>query len=369
MACCKKLLVVLAVLGLSAGTVIGLGGCEGKSEKTPATPGGGTGGEGGDEEESPLPGRKLPAGLDPYEARIPADNPVTTEKVKLGKTLYFDPRLSSDDTISCASCHDPEKSYSNGEAVATGVGGQKGARSAPVITNRIFSEAQFWDGRAATLEAQALGPIENPIEMNMKLDDLVAKLEKISGYPELFEKAFGDSKISRDRIARAIASFERTVVSGDSAWDRYEAGDKSALNESEARGLALFKGKAKCSVCHVGFNMTDEKYHNLGVGMDRPQPDLGRYTQTKKEEDRGAFKTPTLRDVALSAPYFHDGSAKTLMDTVEHYDKGGTANPQLSKNIFKLNLTDQEKQDLVAFMEALTGDDRVVSRPPRLPGK
>lgn len=319
---------------------------------------------------SPLPGNQpLPLGLDPSRAIVPADNPITEEKVALGKALFFDPRLSVDDTVSCATCHDPQKGYSNGEAVATGVGGQKGGRAAPTIANRLFSDLQFWDGRAATVEHQALGPIENPIEMAMKLDDVLVKLKGIEGYSDLFEKAYGDPEITRDRIAKAIASYERTVVTGNSPWDRHEKGDESALTESQKRGLALFRGKAKCSVCHTGFNLTDEQYHNIGVGMDAENPDQGRAAVTKKPEDVGAFKTPTLRDVALTAPYFHDGSAKTLMEVVEFYDKGGIPNPTLSKNIFKLELTEQEKQDLVEIMKAFTGDTRTVSKAPPLPGK
>ncbi len=319
---------------------------------------------------SPLPGNKpLPLGLDPAKAIVPADNPITAEKVELGKALFFDPRLSIDDTVSCATCHDPKKGYSNGEAVATGIKGLKGGRSAPVVTNRLFSAAQFWDGRSPSVEHQALGPIENPIEMALPLDDAIKKLNAIEGYPELFEKAFGDKAITKDRIGKAIATFERTVVSGNSPFDRHEMGDEKALNESQKRGLALFRGKAKCSVCHTGFNLTDEAYHNIGVGMDAEKPDIGRMAVTKKPEDAGAFKTPTLRDIAESAPFFHDGSAKTLEEVVDFYDKGGIENPTLSKNMFKLNLTDQEKKDLVEIMKAFTGDDRVVSTPPTLPGK
>lgn len=310
----------------------------------------------------------LPLGLDPYSAEVPADNPITPEKIELGKALYFDPRLSSDDTVSCASCHDPEKGYSNGEAFATGVDGQVGGRAAPVITNRLFSKTQFWDGRSPSLEDQALGPIQNPIEMNMTLEAAVAKIEKIPGYPELFNKAFGTNEVNSERIGKAIATFERTVVSGNSKFDRFENGDTSALNESEKRGLELFRNKAKCSVCHTGFNLTDEKYHNIGVGMDAEKPDVGRFEVTKKPEDTGAFKTPTLRDIVHSAPYFRDGSAKTLEEVVDFYDKGGIKNPHLSKNIFELKLTDQEKADLVAIMKAFTGDTRTVSKAPKLPG-
>jgi cytochrome c peroxidase len=341
-------------------------GCDQSNKPAPTDGQNTTASDDGDPEV--IPGG-LPLGLDPYAAKVPADNLITPEKIELGKVLYFDPRLSKDDTISCASCHDPQKGYSNGTAFATGVGGAVGGRSAPVITNRLFSTLQFWDGRSPSLEDQALGPIQNPIEMAMSLDDVVAKIAKIPGYPELFNKAFGTPEVNSERIGKAIATFERTIVSGNSKFDRHENGDANALNESETRGLALFRGKAKCSVCHTGFNLTDEKYHNIGVGMDAAEPDPGRFAQTKKPEDTGAFKTGTLRDIVHSAPYFRDGSAKTLEEVVDFYDKGGTPNPHLSKNIFKLNLTDQEKKDLVAIMKAFTGDTRTVSKAPKLPGK
>lgn len=327
---------------------------------------GGSSGGGADTEPFEL---SLPPNLDEDELKIPADNPLTKAKVELGKVLYFDKRLSSDDTISCASCHDPNKGYSNGDAFAKGVGGAVGGRAAPSIVNRVFSEAQFWDGRAATLEAQALGPIQAPVEMNMKLDDLVKKLAAIPGYPELFQKAFGSSAVTSDAIAKAIASFERTVTSGNAPWDRHLSGDATALTESQKRGLALFTEKAKCSTCHTGFNLTDEKYHNIGTTYEREKPDVGRHEVSKEDKDRGALKTPTLRDIELTGPYFSDGSAKTLEAVVDFYDKGGIKNPHLNENITKLNLTDQEKKDLVAIMKAFTGDTRVVSSPPeKFPG-
>jgi cytochrome c peroxidase len=378
---------VVVLVGLGLAITVAFGGCERSDkpgESTSETPTGAVdskakapaeapAGDGVEEDpavaDSPIPGKALPLGLDPYEAKIPDDNPLTEEKIALGKMLFFDPRLSQDNTVSCATCHDPQKGYSNGEAVATGVGSQKGGRASPTITNRLFSTLQFWDGRAASLEEQALGPIQNPIEMSMTMPMAIDRLKGIAGYPELFEKAFGTPEINDERIARAIASFERTVVSGNSPFDRLEMeGDANALSESQKRGLELFRGKAKCSVCHAGFNFTDEKYHNLGVGYDKESPDLGRYDVTKNDEERGAFKTPTLRDIALTAPYFHDGSAETLEEVVEVYDQGGTPNEHLSENMVKLDLTEQEKTDLVEFMKALTGDDRTVSEAPKLPG-
>ena len=212
-------------------------------------------------------------------------------------------------------------------------------------------------------------PIENPIEMAMPLSAVITRLKEIPGYPDLFEKAYGTAEINAKRIAKAIASFERTIVSGNSPWDRYEDGDEAALSQSQKRGLALFRGKAACSVCHTGSNLTDEEFHNIGVGMDNKHADVGRYEVTRKKNATGAFKTPTLRDIALTAPYFHDGRARTLEDVVEFYEEGGVPNPYLSEHIVKLDLADQEKRDLVAFLKALTGDERLVSKAPKLPGK
>jgi len=253
--------------------------------------------------------------------------------------------------------------------VSTGIKGQKGGRSAPTTINRAFSTLQFWDGRAASLEEQAKGPIVNPIEMgNPSHAPVVERLKEVMGYRAQFKKVFGTEKITIDHVARAIAAYERTILSGNSPFDRFQAGDKTALSEAAQRGLELFKGKARCVRCHTGFNFTDEGYHNLGVGMDKPKPDLGRYEITKREEDRGAFKTPTLRDIALTAPYLHDGSAKTLEEVVEFYNKGGIKNPSLSKEIEPLNLTAQEKADLVEFLRSLTGEialEAYAPEPPR----
>ncbi|HVO27265.1 MAG TPA: cytochrome-c peroxidase [Candidatus Margulisiibacteriota bacterium] len=299
----------------------------------------------------------LPLGLQAGSAYIPDGNPMSDDKIALGKLLYFDPRLSKDKTISCASCHNPFHGFTDPARTSKGVGGQLGGRNSPTVINRLFSAEQFWDGRAKDLEEQAHGPLVNPVEMAMgSHNDVVARMRAIKGYAPLFKKAFGDDKIDMPRIAQAIAAYERTVVSGDSPYDRYQAGDKDALSASAVRGMQLFNGKANCKACHTGFNFTDETYQNIGVGMDKPKPDLGRYDVTKKEEDKGKFKTPTLRNIVQTAPYMHDGSETTLLEVVEFYDKGGTPNPNLSKEIKPLNLTAQEKHDLVAFLEALTGD-------------
>jgi len=321
----------------------------------------------------------------------PADNPPTPEKIELGKQLYFDPRLSSDNTISCASCHDPKKGWSNGEATAAGVGGQRGGRSAPSILNSAYAKFQFWDGRAPSLEAQAVGPIANPIEMGNTHAKAVEALKNIPGYQLQFEKIFGEGGTTIDNVGKAIATFERAIVSGPSPYDYFERvapflklteedfaddaelkadyeaklADSKAhpMSESALRGKDLFfSERINCAHCHVGANFADELYHNLGIGMEKAEPDLGRFNVTKDEKDKGAFKTPTTRNVALSAPYMHDGSLKTLLEVVEHYNKGGTPNPTLSPKMKKLDLTEQEKLDLVAFMEACTGAFPVVNQ-------
>jgi len=299
----------------------------------------------------------IPLGLDPELQYIPEDNPLTAEKIELGKMLYFDKRLSADNTVSCASCHHPKFGFTDGMAVSTGINGQKGGRSAPTVVNRLFSAEQFWDGRAEDLEAQALGPIQNPIEMGSTLEAVVEKLNAIQGYRMKFKSVFG-TEVSSEGIAKAIASFERTVLSGNSPYDRFKAGDDGALSESARRGLNLFENEneANCVTCHVGFNFTDENYRNIGVGMDKENPDLGRHDLTQDDLDRGAFKTPTLREIAMTAPYMHDGSQKTLLEVINYYDKGGTPNSHLSTDMKKLNLSEQDKADLVEFLESLTGE-------------
>ena len=337
---------------------------------------------------------QLPMGLDKGAAGIviPEDNPLTRAKIELGRQLYFDPRLSRDGTVSCASCHHPDKGYAFDTQFGVGVKGQEGGRNSPVSYNRILSGPQFWDGRADSLEAQAVGPIANPIEMGFTHDECVERLETIEGYRIQFEKIFPDSGVTIDNVGKAIASFERVVVTGPSPADYYEPvllvesqfpelvkdleafeeedpdsfdfymeavenSEKNPMSEAAIRGRKLFFDKrSNCSTCHTGANFSDEQYHNLGVGMDTEKPDLGRFDQTKEDKDRGAFKTPTIRNVALTAPYMHDGSQKTLEEVVEWYAKGGHANDHLSDKVKKLDLTDQEKSDLVAYMKALTGE-------------
>lgn len=307
----------------------------------------------------------LPKGLGALS--YPADNPHLEEKVELGKQLYFDKRLSKDDTISCASCHDPDKGWSNGEAFATGVRGQVGGRSSPSIVNSAYSALQFWDGRASQLEGQALGPIQNPIEMDMKIEDVVAKLNKIEGYKKQFQAIY-KTDVTADGIAKALAAFERTILSGDAPYDRFKAGDTKALSEAAQRGRKLFFGKANCSACHTGHSFSDFAFHNLGIGMEKDMPDLGRFVVTKLEGDKGAFKTPTLREIARTAPYMHDGRFKTLEEVVDYYDKGGHPNPQLDEEIFPLKLSKEDQADLVKFMkEGLSSETYPHVKPPNLP--
>ena len=310
---------------------------------------------------------KIPLGLK-GEPDAPEDNPTTAAKVELGKLLYFDNRLSRDGTISCASCHDPAKGWTDRSPVSTGIRKQKGGRSAPTVLNAAYMEVQFWDGRAKTLEDQAKGPIQNPIEMGFTHQEMVGRIDGLKGYAPYFEKAFGDKTIDVDRVAKAIAAFERTVLTGNSPYDRWQAGDKTAMSAAAVRGFNLFNDpkKANCAICHDGFNFSDSDFHNLGVGMKAQKPDLGRYEVTKADKDKGAFKTPTLRNLAETDPYMHDGSEKTLKGVVEFYNRGGEKNPQLDGRLHPLGLTPAEVDDVVAFLGALNGD-KVLIAPPKLP--
>jgi cytochrome c peroxidase len=302
-----------------------------------------------------------PAGLPPV--LHPNDNPSTPEKIALGKQLFFDGRLSADNKVSCATCHDPAKGFSNGDQFATGVEGQKGGRNSPTILNSAYGKLQFWDGRAKSLEDQAMGPVQNPIEMKMTLDDVVKRLNAIEGYQKQFQQVFG-TDVTSDGMAKAIAAYERTVLSGDAPYDKFKAGDKAALSEAAQRGLKLFNGKANCSACHAGPNFTDNAFHNIGVD----DGDVGREAISKSLGDRGAFKTPTLREIARTAPYKHDGSLKTLEEVVAHYNKGGSPHPQLDEEIFPLKLTDAEAADLVTFLkEGLASPRYPAHTAPELP--
>lgn len=296
-------------------------------------------------------------GLEDPNTFVPPDNPLTAQKVELGRLLFFDRRLSRNNTIACASCHLPEKGFTDGKRVSTGINNLKGDRSAPASINRVYSKGQFWDGRADTLEDQSIGPFVNPVEHGfVNHDEMVAKMKKIPGYRKLFMQVFGREIVIED-VGRAIAGFQRTILSGNSPVDKFDTGgDEKALSESARRGLELFRGKARCTRCHSGFNFTDEKFHNLGIGWDNNKVDLGRYMVTKNAEDIGAFKTPTLREIARTAPYMHDGRFKTLEEVVEFYNQGGIKNPHQDNTIIPLELTEQEKQDVVALLRSLNGE-------------
>lgn len=305
-------------------------------------------------------------GLEDPNTYVPADNPLTKEKIELGRAIFFDKRMSKDNTIACASCHMAKKGFGDGMPVSTGIKGQKGGRSAPVSFNRVYSKAQFWDGRAATLEDQSIGPFTNPIEHGFaNHDEMVAKMKKMPGYRKLFQEVFG-GEITIQDVGRAVASFQRTVLSGNSAVDKYDiGGDQNALSDSAKRGLELFRGKARCTRCHSGFNFTDEKFHNLGIGWDDNKVDLGRYMETKNPEDIGAFKTPTLREIARTAPYMHDGRFKSLEEVVKFYNQGGVKNPHQDNTIIPLEMTDEEQQDLVAMLKSLNGEGWQHVAPPK----
>jgi len=294
---------------------------------------------------------------------VPPDNLLTDAKVKLGRQLYFDKRLSADNTVSCATCHVPEKGWANHGATDTGIKGQVGGRNSGSIIDSAYMKVQFWDGRAPTLEAQAVGPIANPIEMGETLENVVNKLNAIPGYKAQFQNVFG-TDATADAIGKAIAAFERTIVSGPSPYDRYLQGEPEAMTPSAVRGLNIFNGKGHCSACHSGPAFSDGGYHNLGVGYVKGKfKDEGRYAVTKAAKDLGAFKTPGMRNVEQTYPYLHDGSEKTLEDVVELYSRGGVPNPHLDRLMLPLNLTKTEKKDLVAYLKSLTGPVAEVKEP------
>lgn len=338
---------------------------------------------------------ELPLGLSAGEADIQGIDaePLTRAKIELGRQLFYDPRLSRDGTVSCASCHSPDYGYAFPTRFGVGIDGQEGARNAPTAANRIQSGAQFLDGRAASLEEQAVGPIANPIEMGYTHAAVIETLKKVPGYVAQFNAIFGGEGVTIDNTGRALAAFERAIVSGPGAWDIAdrmqtltaagaeddpELADELAhleilaasrpLSAAARRGAELFYGdRTGCTQCHAGANFSDEEYHNLGVGMERlagldeeeavkQSVDWGRYGVTHDDADRGAFKTPGLRNVAETGPYMHDGSQETLAEVIAWYVKGGQPNPFLSPLIEPLDLTAQEQADLVAFLEALSGD-------------
>ncbi len=272
----------------------------------------------------------VPLGLDLYMP-VPEDNPMTVEKIGLGRRLFNDRRLSRDRSIACASCHDPERAFSDGRAIAVGVFGRKGRRNAPALINRGWGRSFFWDGRVPTLEEQVLKPIEDPNEMDLPVADAASRV----GLPV-------------EDLSRALASYVRSIMSGNSPFDRFVDGKRTALSAEQQAGLQIFRGKGNCTTCHVGPNFTDERLHNTGVAWRNGQlTDLG--------AGNGTFKTPTLREVARTAPYMHDGSLATLHDVVDFYDRGGNRNPFLDPELRPIGLTALEKQALQSFLRSLSG--------------
>jgi cytochrome c peroxidase len=291
----------------------------------------------------------------PTQVPIPPTNLSYAQKVELGKQLYFETRLSKNNSVSCAFCHNPGTGFADARQFSIGAFGTAGGRQAPTVYNTGFIPLQFWDGRAGSLEEQAIGPIHNPIEMAEMHETVVPKIAKIPAYQKQFQLIFG-SGASLQHIAEAIAAFERTIVSQNSSFDKYAMGESGAMNEAAIRGLALFRGKARCILCHNGPNFTDNQFHNLGVPQVGPlKEDLGRYVVTRAQQDKGAFKTPTLRSVVETAPYMHDGVLKTLEEVIDFHDAGGGSNPNLSPLMKPLGLSPEEKADLLEFLKALTG--------------
>jgi cytochrome c peroxidase len=312
----------------------------------------------------------VPLGLPPEP--YPRDNPPTQETIALGRKLFYDHRLSRDNSISCASCHDPEKAFADTRPLSLGVAGATGVRNAPTVLNAAYLPAQFWDGRALSLEDQAAFPMADQREMSQNHTLSVFRLNADPAYRVLTRLAFGSPMLNMVRVEKAIASFERTLLSGDSPFDRYEYdGDKTALTPSQVRGLAIFVDptRGNCAVCHtIGSNsalFTDGKFHNIGVGVrdDGTITDLGRLLQTAAQSETGAFRTPTLRNVALTAPYMHDGSEKTLKEVVDFYAGKGNSNPHLDSEMQKINLSGQDRIDLVEFLKSLTGTMPQHARP------
>ena len=300
----------------------------------------------------------------PQVVPAPVDNAVTPVRIELGKNLFFDPRLSGSQWISCASCHNPALGWSDGLPTALGDGMKKLPRATPTILNTAYNKLQMWDGRATSLEDQATGPIKAQAEMNMDMYILLTRLSAIPGYKNLFERAYPGEGITEQTVAKALASFERTIVSTESPFDRWRKGNASAVDASAKRGFALFEGKAKCAKCHQGFNFTDDGFHNIGLKTPAGlSPDEGRFAQRKVAILKGAFKTPTLRDIAHTAPYMHNGVYATLAQVIEHYNRGGEIKENIDPNISALDLSEMEKSDLLNFLNSLTGNPQIITIP------
>jgi cytochrome c peroxidase len=297
---------------------------------------------------------RVPLGLDAYMP-VPEDNNLSPAKVALGRRLFFDTRISADGRVACATCHDAARAFTDGRARSVGVFGRTGTRNAPALINRGYGAAFFWDGRAPSLEAQVLDPFDNPDELGIGRDAVVAFLAADAAYVRAFEAAFGRPITTRN-LGRTLASYVRSILAGDSRVDRFTSGDTAVLTVEEREGLRVFRGKGNCVSCHFGPTFTDERFHNTGVAWrSGTVTDDGRFMASGRPEDRGAFKTPTLREIARTAPYMHDGSVATLADVIDFYDRGGIANPHRDPELRPLQLTAGEKQALEAFLRALSG--------------
>lgn len=288
----------------------------------------------------------IPLGLDLYMP-VPEDNPITAEKIELGRRLFNDRRLSRDGTVACSSCHNPDHAFTTPHAIAPGVFGRRGRRNAPALVNRGWGRSFSWDGRVTTLEEQVLKPIEDPNEMDLSIAEASARVG-----------------VTREDMSRAMATYIRSIMSGNTPYDRYIDGDRTALSADAQAGLKLFRGKGNCTACHVGPTFTDERFHNTGIAWGRPpgEPgaaesfrDEGRAGVTGRAGDRGAFKTPTLREIEHSAPYMHDGSLASLDEVIDYYDRGGNRHALLDQELRPIGLTASEKYALVAFLRSLTG--------------
>ncbi|MDA7926183.1 cytochrome-c peroxidase [Mariniblastus sp.] len=306
---------------------------------------------------------KIPGGFNGIP-EDPADNATTAEKVKLGRKLFFDPILSTDGTVSCASCHQPDHGFASPDPIAVGIGGKMGKRNAPSVINRVFGKKFSWDGRDDTLEQQVLGPLKSETELGGNVELVIENLKKKPEYVEQFHAVFGrDAKsptpqtVTVENLAKAIASFERTLTSGNSKVDRFRAAEYEALSKEARQGLWIFESRGGCWKCHSGSNLSDEAFHNTGVGFGKSNRDQGRFEATKKSEHEFQYKTPTLRDIEFTAPYMHDGSVKTLKEVVEFYNRGGAPDdPSLDNKMAPLNLSEQEIGFLVEFLKALSGE-------------
>lgn len=296
----------------------------------------------------------IPDGLD-QKLPVPDDNPLTDEVVQLGRKIFFDPILSEDNSVACASCHQPEHAFASNNKLAIGIGGKVGRRNSPTLVNRAFGKSFFWDGRSTSLEEQSLIPIASEHELGSSVDGALQRIADNQEYVALFEKAFGQDSINATNLAKALAAFQRTLLMGNSPVDQFQSAKYGALTDAERQGLWIYESRGGCWKCHSGGNYSDEAFHNTGVGFGTPDRDKGLSEFTGRSEDDFKFKTPTLRGVALTAPYFHDGSAQTLEEVVEFYSRGGAPeDPQLDPQMKKLDLSEEDKQNLVAFLKALS---------------